>query len=131
MLSLYGYVLKYNTHYLHEVVQDMEFNDFIDFYIEDCKTNIANTMHGANRAGAQHEYVMEDGQVIVNYIGNLETLKHDMRNIARLSGCDFNKIGHHNHVDHPERCAYNSKGIALMKQHYKQDFELGNYGYAI
>lgn len=127
MQSFYDYVITHPSHFLHEEAIMLEFNDFIGFYVKYCKIHPKNKIFGADKSVSQWEYVTEDGEVIVDYLGKVETFEQDIVTIQELTGCVFNPLVRQNIGVYNTQHIFNQKGIDLMCKHYENDFKLGNY----
>lgn len=121
MLSLYHYILAASNHFLYQETALLEFNDWIEFYIEYSRINPMNSIHGKNKTVSQNEFLTD-----MDFVGKQETLEEDFNKVREKLGLEIEPLEKVNVVMNQNgdnfRNLYNEKGKLLMLKHYAKDF---------
>ena len=115
-VSLYHYALSRPNHHQYELIKSMSgFREYLFWRVEKDKH-------------LQEEFVTDsNGDVIVDYIGRLETLDHDFRNITKRIGVQA-ELPHINKSKHEDYREYYDEEMAeLIATHFARDID--RFGY--
>jgi hypothetical protein len=131
LLSTYYYAVKFANHYMHDDCVSMDFNDFPEYYMKVREKQNNPIIHGANRVCTLYEWITNDeGKVIVDYIGKLENINEDSKEILTKIGLPelpipVVNVNHLNNLDYRE--VYNDKGRSFVEEHFAKDLEYFDY----
>ncbi len=104
-------------------------NDFSGFVKELVKQDTTISIHGHAVGWQQKEWVMEDGEIIVDFIGRFETLEKDMNEVRDVLNIN-KKLPFLNKTKHKKYTSYYDVEIKnLVSNAYKDDIEMFKYKY--
>ena len=114
LVSLYEYVRQNPKHHHHELYLKMSFAEFIAWRCGEARE-------------LQNSFVLEDGKIIVDFIGRFENLKADFATALARAGV----VGELKHLNpskrRPYREYYDATTQRLVAEAYAEDFELFGY----
>ena len=118
-VSLYHYMLQYNVHPQHQLINKMKsFDEYIEWRIN-------------HDLELQKDFIFDvDGKILVDYVGRFENLQNDFNVIcskipitqANLPRANASK--HHNYRDY-----YNTYTKNLISNAFQKDIEAFNYDF--
>jgi hypothetical protein len=117
-VSLYFYMLQEEDHFQHDLIASMDgFEEYIEWRIHEDKH-------------LQSEFFYDtSGEMIVDFVGHLETIQSDFQNICRHLGLKAN-LPHENASDHRDyREYYNGRTRRLVEEHFRKDIERFGYSF--
>lgn len=117
-VSLYRFMLKLEDHHQHELIKSMKsFDEYIDWRIN-------HDLH------LQKDFFYdEQGTLLIDYVGKLETLNDDFQDICDKIGITAS-LGHLNQSRQDSFLKYyNPTTIALVAEAFREDVE--TFGYSI
>ncbi len=141
MISHYNWLTQkaYKFKYYHPLVREIEkmnFNDFVKYGHE----RINQQLHGShfsqedslfNRLtqGKMFDWISEEDQIIVDYVGRFETLQEDWDNICDHIGINHQKLPHLNKTQRKQhyREYYTEETKQIIYEKFKPLIE--RYGY--
>jgi len=114
-VSLYEFIRSKKEHRYHNMVVDMNFDNFVNWKIN-------------NELVLQKNFVVgDDGQLIVDYVGKLENIENDFKKIIQKIGITTT-LPHLNKTIHEKYENYfDKKLINTVIEAYEQDFNFFNY----
>lgn len=133
LLSTYHYAIADTTHYWHNIVINMDFNDFPMFYMKQMEKDNAPELKyvGKNKITTPYEFIRDyDGKVIVDFVGKLENINHDMNLLLNKIGMPAIEMPKENvnaNNNKPYQEVYNQKSRAFVEQHFAKDLEYFGY----
>ena len=118
-VSLYHYILQYPYHRLYDKINA-------------CTNFEVYIMSGTFKTGhlSQYEFFTDsNGNLLVDYIGKLETIQEDFKKIGGVIGLEMvaNHVNPSKHKNYREY--YNDEMIKIVADHYKRDIELFKYDF--
>lgn len=118
-VSLFNYMQQCNTHHQNSLANQLQsFEDYIEWRVN-------------NEVRLQSDFLLgKEGEVIVDYIGHLETIDNDFSFLEKelnLSSIHIPKVN----TTQRERYQsyYSSKTKDLVYKHFKKDIELFDYSF--
>lgn len=117
-VSLYHFARQKSTHWQHQHIGKMTFEEYIDWRVE-------KDLH------TQKEFVCDDkGEIIVDFIGKLENLQDDYRKICNMINVPYSELPKKNSSIHDDyRSYYNSKTIDIVAKAFEDDILTFNYSF--
>jgi hypothetical protein len=116
-VSLYFYMLQNEDHWFHEKVKAMDgFEDYVNWRVQN------------DRVLQSSFFCDENGEFIVDFIGRLENIHSDFRQVCEQIGAPAslprkNESSHKNYQKY-----YNQNTKKIIKNHFKKD--IINFGYS-
>ena len=134
MISTYFYIKASRIHYEHQRANTMNFQQFLDYYIKVMMTK--PYPYGSNKCITLNEFVRdEEGKIIVDYIGKVETLEKDFRAICEK--IDFKYYNKETHTlpfinvtgnrDKGYRQYYNAASKKMVADRFAEDLDYFKY----
>ncbi len=115
-VSLYFYMLQQKSHYQHHLIKEMSFNEYLEW-------RVSNDLRLQ-----QEQLVDQNGKLLLDYIGKLESIQEDFKFIASKLGIKCKDIPHHNASEHEGYLKYyDANSIQLVNKYYDADFLLFEY----
>jgi hypothetical protein len=115
-VSLYSYMLQTEGHYQHDLIKSMgSFEEYVEWRVEKEKR-------------LQSEFFCNsDGNVIVDFVGRMETLSSDFEKVCKKVGVK-ERIPHKRSSKHRDyRNYYNERTKKMIKNSFEKDIE--KFGY--
>ena len=114
-VSYFHYMKEQKNHFQHEIIKDMTFDEYIRWR---CKNDVQ----------LQKQFVVDGtGKNIVNFIGKLENIESDLKDVAKSLNIEYT-LEHLNKTNHRDyREYYSSYSEELIREHYRDDFEFFKY----
>jgi len=120
-VSLYHYILQTKCHFFYEKVRDMDFAEFVEFYV-------------STKPRRQVDFVYDpvDGACLIDYVGKLENLNSDLNFLIKQLGLNPQRsLKHDNPSVHREksdwRSYYDSASRIALYEYFCDDFKRFNY----
>jgi hypothetical protein len=116
-VSLYFYMLENENHHQHDLIRSMSgFDEYIKWRVNEDKV-------------LQSEFFCDEaGNVIVDFIGRLESIQEDFQSICDTLGIEA-KLPHKNSSSHRDyRDYYTERTRRLVGDHFTED--IGRLGYS-
>jgi len=115
-VSLYHYIKDNKGHRDHQIANKLSFEDFV---LREIK----------NKAPLQSDFLINNGSVIIDFIGKTENLDDDLKKIANILDVDYESIGKLNQSKRLKnyRLYYSDKLKKQVYKYYQKDFELLRY----
>ncbi|WP_309383358.1 sulfotransferase family 2 domain-containing protein [Cerasicoccus frondis] len=115
-VSLYTYMLKYETHYQHELVKKLgSFEEYIKWR---CAEDVR----------FQKDFIYsESNELLVDYVGRFENLDEDFQQICSRIGVTASLPKLNKSNAKPYQDFYNDKTRELVRDTFSADIELLNY----
>jgi hypothetical protein len=118
-VSLYHFGKQLRSHHQYDLLNKMTFREYVDWRVnEDLKL--------------QSDFVLsDDGEMLVDYVGRLESINQDFKEICELIGLNKNyDIPWLNQSNHSEyRKYYDSESKKIIRQAFRKDIELFGYSF--
>lgn len=133
LLSTYHYAKAYKNHFWHTTVNKMDFNDFPMFYMKAVKKDNHEKYKydGRNKVTTPYQFIRDyDGKVIVDFVGKLENINHDINVILGKIGMPAIEMPKENiniNNNKPYQEVYNQKSRAFVEQNFAKDLEYFGY----
>lgn len=119
-VSQFHFIKNYQTHHLHNVIQNFSFQEFIEWIVDDNR-------EGGKMRGQTQFLINQNGKFELNYLARLETINQDWPVICKKIGIS-SKLFKKNVSTHKDyRTYYNDKTASLIAEFCKEDIE--NFGY--
>jgi hypothetical protein len=119
-VSLFHFPLRDTSHHQHELMKSLgTFDNFIKWRVEqDQKKRL------------QKDFVVdENGELMVDFIGRMETLNRDFKGICERLGIEYN-LPHLNQTPRKDyRSYYTPETAAIIAEVYKKDIEFFGYDF--
>ena len=114
-VSLYHYMLQTKTHFQHDLIKNMSFEEYLDWRVNhDLKLQRARI-------------VDEKGETLVDFIGRFENLETDFKEVCELISIGM-RLRHKNRSKHGSyREYYNDRTYQLVKEAFAKDITLFDY----
>lgn len=116
-VSLYHFAKQNKNHHQHDLISNMSFEEYIDWRVHD-------DLH------LQMEFVCDkEGQLLVDFIGKLENLENDFRNVCtEVKISDVMNLPKLNTSEHRSyKRYYDNHSKNLIAEAFKKDIELFDY----
>jgi len=131
ILSNYHYVRKFPNHFMYDEAIKMPFSEFPDFYMEWREKHIEENIHGKNKVCTMYEFLHDDkGNMLMDYIGKLETINEDFKYICEKIGIDYRTMPYINvnkKNDKPYRQVYDDATREKVEKYFAKDLKLLKY----
>ena len=115
-VSLYKYICKSKHHPCHKLYK--EYKDFADY--------IKNTKYVNTRL--QFEYISDNNEVIIDYVGRFENLQEDFNIICDKIGIPQQQLPHKNPTKHKHYTEYyDDETRQIVAERYAKDIEYFGY----
>lgn len=115
-VSLYFYMLQQQSHYQHHLIKNMSFNEYLEW-------RVLNDLRLQ-----QEQLIDQDGKLLIDYIGKLESIQEDFKLIANKLNIKYKDVPHYNKSTHEDYIKYyNSNSIQLVNKYFNADFKLFGY----
>lgn len=114
-VSLYHFARQLKSHHQHEMTLKMSFEEYINWRVTQDKH-------------LQKEFMYDNaGHCLVDYIGKIETIETDFKNITQTLGIDAS-LAHSNKSKHkPYQEYYTPETRQIIAEHFAEDIELFGY----
>jgi hypothetical protein len=114
-VSLYHYAQQTRKHYQHKITKGFSFEEYLEWRVD-------------NNYRSQKSFITDkDGNLIVDYVGKLENIETDFKNICSTIDIDA-KLGHHNKSKHTSYKKYYTKRTSeLIETTFAEDIEAFDY----
>lgn len=114
-VSLYHFARQLKSHHQHELTLKMTFEEYVHWRVTQDKH-------------LQKEFMYDDkGNCLVDYIGKIETIETDFKNITQILGIDAT-LAHANRSKHkPYQEYYTLETQKMIAEHFADDIELFGY----
>ena len=114
-VSLYFYMRQNASHFQHQIVKDMDFEEYIQWRIKE-------DLH------LQREFIMDKhGRILVDFIGKYENLKEDFSKVCKRIEVEA-KLPHLNPSQNKDyRTYYTPKTKGMVETAFRDDIEYFNY----
>ena len=116
-VSLYFYMLENENHWQHDLIRSMSgFDEYIEWRVSEAKVT-------------QSEFFCDrEDNVIVDFVGRLESIRDDFRTICDTLGLEAN-LPHKNSSSHRDyRDYYTDRTRRLVANYFREDID--RFGYA-
>ncbi|MGK7940424.1 MAG: sulfotransferase family 2 domain-containing protein [Crocosphaera sp.] len=119
-VSMFNFIKNTQTHPLHNVIQNLSFQEFIEWLVDD---------NGATgKIKGQTEFIInQNGKFELNYLARLETINQDFPVIFQKIGITAKLSKKNVSTKKDYRTYYNDKTASLIADFSKEDIE--NFGY--
>ena len=117
MVSLYHYIKGNKSHILHSKANELEFNSFVDFYID-------------GSPECQVDFIFENDECLINFLGRFENLDEDFRTICTRLGIKSKSLDIMNPSKRTDDFMqyFSDKGVLdRFNQYFIKDFLLLKY----
>lgn len=116
--SYYFYIREYKPHDLNKIFNKLNFNDFIVWHLD-------------QKPLRQVDFIKDEADnIIVDYIGKVETLNTDLKYICYKLGIPYQNKKIKNRTKgkkHDYRSFYNEKTKKMVRDYFKEDFDFFGY----
>jgi len=115
--SLYTFMLKDTTHYLHSFVKDLEgFDEYVEWVCNREKITL------------QSDFIMSDnGEKLVDYVGRFENLQEDFQVVCSTLGIEADLPKLNSSQSSQYKTLYKKNSIDLISETYKKDIDFFEY----
>jgi len=122
LVSGYHYAKKDKRDWRYKEANRMPFNDYLRWTLES-----PDRRHTTLRLG-QFDFLAENGKIIVDYVGKLETITKNFSHVCKKIGVQA-KLNHLNRTAHKDyRKYYDTDTRKLVTVHFRRDIQ--KFGYA-
>jgi hypothetical protein len=118
-VSLYHFGKQLRSHHQHHLFNNMTFREYLDWRVnEDLKL--------------QSDFILsDDGKMLVDYVGRLESINQDFSEICESIGLDKDyvipRLNRSNHSEY--RKYYDSESKQIIQQAFRKDIEIFGYSF--
>ena len=114
-VSLYSYMQQHENHPQHQIVKNMDFNNYLIWRCSEDKNY-------------QYEYLVDEkNNFIVDFIGKFENLDRDIKVLEEKLEFKFNLPFTNKSIRKNYKDYYDEKNKELIFKNFKKDFEILNY----
>jgi hypothetical protein len=117
-VSLYNFMLQNKNHFQHNLVREMNFEEYIDWKI-------------TQKYDLQKDFITDDnGEIIVDFIGKFENLNSDFQKIGKHIDLSL-ELPHLNQSKRKKdyRSYYNKRNKELIAKYFEEDIDLFEYSF--
>lgn len=132
MISVLFYAKTYSDHYMHYDAVNMDVERFIPYYMNFRDVNLQQEreMFGSNRVVTFKDWLIKDGQLLVDFVGKLENINEDLKVVSEKIGIDSSEIpfiNENNNRSKDYRQYYNSNSKKMIEKYFGWELDYFKY----